>query len=75
MNFLQRITILAIMSSSLAYAQAQPMNTQNTPPPKVIFLDVNETLLDLTPLKESVTKALAGHDELVGLWLLSAPSE
>lgn len=33
-----------------------------------MFFDVNETLLDLKPLKESVTKALGGHDELVGLW-------
>jgi 2-haloacid dehalogenase len=44
------------------------MTNKNTQPPKVIFFDVNETLLDLTPLKESVTKALDGHDELVGLW-------
>ncbi len=44
------------------------MTTKNTPRPKVIFFDVNETLLDLKPLKESVSKALDGHDELVGLW-------
>jgi len=34
----------------------------------VIFLDVNETLLDLDPLKKSVTKALDGREGLVGLW-------
>ena len=28
--------------------------------PKVLFFDVNETLLDLKPLKESVGKALGG---------------
>ncbi len=37
-------------------------------PPKVIFFDVNETLLDLTPVKNSVAKALQGNVELVLLW-------
>ena len=36
--------------------------------PKVIFFDVNETLLDLTPLKASVGEALGGRPELVPLW-------
>ncbi len=36
--------------------------------PKVILFDVNETLLDLTPVKESVGKALGGRPELVPLW-------
>ncbi|MBE0439584.1 MAG: haloacid dehalogenase type II [Gammaproteobacteria bacterium] len=36
--------------------------------PKVIFFDVNETLLDLKPVKESVGKALDGRSELVPLW-------
>lgn len=44
------------------------MKTHSPPSPKVIFFDVNETLLDLTPLKESVIKALGGEDELVELW-------
>lgn len=44
------------------------MNTQATPALRVLFLDVNETLLDLKPLKVSVAKALDGHDELVDLW-------
>ena len=33
--------------------------------PKVILFDVNETLLDLTALKESVGKALGGRQELL----------
>ncbi|MFO8155458.1 MAG: haloacid dehalogenase type II [Thiohalospira sp.] len=37
-------------------------------PPKAIFFDVNETLLDLTPVRESVGEALGGHPELVPLW-------
>ncbi len=36
--------------------------------PKLILFDVNETLLDLTALKESVGKALGGRPELLPLW-------
>ena len=36
--------------------------------PKVLFFDVNETLLDLIPMKESVGKALNGKSELLPLW-------
>lgn len=36
--------------------------------PKVIFFDVNETLLDLAPVKNSVTNALGGNKDLVALW-------
>lgn len=38
------------------------------PKPKVIIFDVNETLLDLAPLKKSVGKALRGQDDLLPLW-------
>ena len=36
--------------------------------PKVILFDVNETLLDLTPVKASVGHALGGRPELAPLW-------
>ncbi|WP_146390102.1 haloacid dehalogenase type II [Allorhodopirellula solitaria] len=36
--------------------------------PKVIIFDVNETLLDLAPLKASVGKALGGREDLLPLW-------
>lgn len=36
--------------------------------PKVIFFDVNETLLDLNPLKKTVGEALDDRPELVPLW-------
>ena len=39
--------------------------------PKIIFLDVNETLLDLSPLKKSVGEALGGKPELVPMWFTS----
>jgi len=36
--------------------------------PSVLFFDVNETLLELTALKKSVTAVLNGREELVPLW-------
>ncbi len=36
--------------------------------PQTLVFDVNETLLDLTPLEESVADALGGRTELVPLW-------
>ena len=37
------------------------------PQPKVLVFDVNETLLDLAPLKNQIAQAL-GDDKLVGEW-------
>jgi len=36
--------------------------------PKVLFFDVNETLLDLTDMKQHVGKALGGNPDLLPLW-------
>lgn len=36
--------------------------------PRVVFFDVNETLLDLSPVKETVGEALGNRSELVPLW-------
>lgn len=36
--------------------------------PKILFFDVNETLLDLTTLKVSVGRALNGKEELLPIW-------
>ncbi|MBL7559999.1 haloacid dehalogenase type II [Olleya sp. YSTF-M6] len=36
--------------------------------PKVLFFDVNETLLDLTVMKKSVADALGGRKDLLKLW-------
>lgn len=40
----------------------------NTHHKKVLFFDVNETLLDLTEVRRSVAKALESGDEIVSLW-------
>lgn len=44
------------------------MHKNKIHPPKQIFFDVNETLLDLSPLKEKISKMLGGGPELVKLW-------
>ena len=36
--------------------------------PKVLFFDVNETLLDLTIMKKQVGDALGGNEALLSLW-------
>lgn len=36
--------------------------------PKVLFFDVNETLLDLTQMKKQVGEALGGREDLLSLW-------
>lgn len=38
---------------------------------KTLFFDVNETLLDLTPVRASVAKVLEGHEDGVALWFKS----
>lgn len=41
---------------------------KTTTRPKVLFFDVNETLLDLTTMKKSVSKALGNRNDLLPLW-------
>ncbi|MDZ8119484.1 haloacid dehalogenase type II [Pontiella agarivorans] len=54
---------------TVARAQITPENQENNmPPPKVIIFDVNETLLSLDPLKESVGEALGNREDLLPLW-------
>lgn len=57
-----------VTTQALSTTNYKIMNTDQIIPPKVIFFDVNETLLDLKPLKESVTEVLGGRKELVTLW-------
>lgn len=44
------------------------MSARELRAPKVIFFDVNETLLDLTAMRSSVGEALGGRDDLLSLW-------
>jgi len=66
------ISVAALVASIFlvrpADAQTTAMTNKPILRPKVILLDVNETLLDLAPLKVSITKALDGREGMVGLW-------
>lgn len=67
------IVSLPALAQSETNKKAQPEKSINdsTPlldAPKVIFFDVNETLLDLTAMRSSVGKALGGRDDLLPLW-------
>ncbi|MFC7290260.1 haloacid dehalogenase type II [Hirschia litorea] len=70
MNSLKRLGQLAIIAVSISLtpifskAIAEPENMS----PKVIFFDVNETLLDLDAMKSSVSQALGGREDLMALW-------
>lgn len=44
------------------------METFKIERPKVLFFDVNETLLDLTQMKLQVGDALNGREDLLSLW-------
>ena len=58
-NFKILITTLTLLITSSSQALTKP---------KVIFFDVNETLLDLEALKSPVADALKGRKDLLPLW-------
>ncbi|WP_299782380.1 haloacid dehalogenase type II [uncultured Formosa sp.] len=59
----------AVSSLGFAANDTKKMNTElNGIRPKVLFFDVNETLLDLTTMKKSVGDALGGRPDLLPLW-------
>lgn len=60
LRFIFMLISLFTMPFAGATAQAEK--------PKVIFFDVNETLLDLNAMRVSVSKALGGRDDLLALW-------
>ncbi len=49
-------------------AENMAMSASELRAPKVIFFDVNETLLDLTAMRSSVGEALSGRIDLLPLW-------
>ena len=63
--FLVAATALISIMPSLSANEDSATKIQR---PKVIFFDVNETLLDLEQMRESVGKALDGKEELLPLW-------
>ncbi|MGY0393220.1 haloacid dehalogenase type II [Bizionia sp. KMM 8389] len=75
-NFIKKSTLLGMglgigatanygMESTISEDAKTSLNSQR---PKVLFFDVNETLLDLTDMKENVGKALGNRSDLLPLW-------
>ena len=66
---MKRLLLLCILymgihgKVALAQDTTSPLST-----PKIIFFDVNETLLDLSAMRESVGKVLGGRQDLLPLW-------
>ncbi|SDS45908.1 haloacid dehalogenase type II [Christiangramia echinicola] len=59
---------LTFSTDGMANSKIQGMDKLHEKRPKILFFDVNETLLDLTKMKESVGKALNGNEDLLPLW-------
>jgi len=76
-EFLAMTTIGAastVLSGAASEASAESASdpesheTMTNKRPKLLVFDVNETLLDLNAMKESVAEALGGRGELLPLW-------
>lgn len=59
---------LSFSLTGMANSKTNNMDNLKNDRPKILFFDVNETLLDLTKMKESVGKALNGTEGLLPLW-------
>jgi 2-haloacid dehalogenase len=70
-TFITSLLLAGSLISGAVYSKNSDMATEkvkSTSQPKVIFFDVNETLLDLGNVGKSVSEALGGRDELVPYW-------
>ncbi|SFN86241.1 haloacid dehalogenase type II [Salegentibacter flavus] len=59
---------LSFSVPGIANSKTNTMDNIQNKRPEILFFDVNETLLDLRLLKESVGNTLNGKSELVSLW-------
>ncbi|AUC75342.1 haloacid dehalogenase type II [Olleya sp. Bg11-27] len=70
-DFIKKAALASLVAPHLAFSSTTE-NIKEVPEmtirPKVLFFDVNETLLDLTVMKDSVGKALGGRSDLLPLW-------
>lgn len=73
-DFIKKTALLSLASSAVpqfgfaANETNSDLKNNLSVRPKILFFDVNETLLDLTEMKTSVGKALGGKSELLSLW-------
>lgn len=72
-KFIKNIGIMAttgilLPNLALGSTQYKQNDINEKTRPKVLFFDVNETLLDLTDMKKKVSDALGGREDLLSLW-------
>ncbi|ALJ05025.1 HAD family hydrolase [Pseudalgibacter alginicilyticus] len=72
-NFIKNLSLVGttgmlIPNLAIGNTQENPNIMINKTRPKVLFFDVNETLLDLTDMKKQVGEALNGREDLLSLW-------
>ncbi|MEO9476790.1 MAG: haloacid dehalogenase type II [Cyclobacteriaceae bacterium] len=73
-NFIKKTALLGATGAAIPAFGFGANNAEgkakkdSTKRPKVLFFDVNETLLDLTAMKTSVGNLLGGRSELLPLW-------
>ncbi|MCK0132397.1 haloacid dehalogenase type II [Flavobacteriaceae bacterium F08102] len=73
-DFIKKTGVLSLASTvipTLGFAASHTQSNRKSAKsiaPKILFFDVNETLLDLTLMKKSVGKALNNREDLLPLW-------
>ncbi len=72
-NFIKNIGIMGasgvlIPKNMYGHETEKTRGQQEMTRPKILFFDVNETLLDLTQMKRQVGEALNGREDLLSLW-------
>ena len=74
-NFVRKVATAGVTGLAMSNAAFASVSNLNKQPkietmirPKVLFFDVNKSLLDLANLKKSVSKSLGGREDLVPLW-------
>lgn len=66
------LCLMSGMAMNQSFGQQTTGGEKMTKPrPKVIFFDVNETILDLGSMQDSVSAALGGRKDLMKLWFLT----
>jgi len=64
---LTKLSLFVVLFNQLFVGNVMATESQKNKP-KVIIFDVNETLLDLDSMRDSIGKALGGRDDLLPLW-------
>ncbi|WP_208430637.1 haloacid dehalogenase type II [Methyloligella halotolerans] len=62
------LSAVALFGATAAQAEQGDRLKEEAMKPKVIFFDVNETLLNLEGVRSSVAEALGGREDLLPLW-------